>query len=65
VNVYTCTSFDGLWPVGTAAVIVAESKRAAKMLLEKELKRIKLDQKIDINTINEIDLTEAKAIIIK
>jgi hypothetical protein len=27
--IYTCTGFDGLWPVGTAAIVRAKSKEEA------------------------------------
>lgn len=37
MKVFTSTSFKGLYPVGTAAVIVAESKEQALELLVKQL----------------------------
>lgn len=38
MKVYTCTNFEGVWPVGTAAVIVAASEQEAKTALIKVLK---------------------------
>lgn len=34
MNVYICTDFKGIWPVGTAAVIVAENREQARELLD-------------------------------
>lgn len=33
MNVYTCVDFEGAWPVGVAAVVVAESEEHARALL--------------------------------
>jgi len=37
MRIYTCNDFEGHWPVGTAAVIVAKSKRKAQHLLAAEM----------------------------
>jgi len=37
LKLYTCTSFTGHNPVGTAAVVLAETKYEAKRLLREEL----------------------------
>lgn len=42
MNVYTCTSFTGFNPIGTAAVIIAKNKRQATRLLREELAAIGL-----------------------
>lgn len=34
MKVFTSNDFEGQWPVGTAAVIVAESETHARQLLE-------------------------------
>ena len=39
MKVFTTTGFKGHYPVGTAAVVVAESKEKAAALLNVELKR--------------------------
>ena len=36
-NVYTCTTFTGHYPVGTAAVIAAPSQEVAAEMLNSEL----------------------------
>ena len=38
MNVYTCTEFPGHWPVGVAAVIVAEDEAFARASLLVELR---------------------------
>ena len=47
MNIYTYTDFKGHWPVGVAAVMVAENRDQAVELLEKRLNRIGLAQTID------------------
>lgn len=47
MKVFTCTNFKGLYPVGTAAVIVAHSKAEAKKELLQELKTAGLKQDED------------------
>lgn len=42
MRVWTCTNFDGYWPVGTSAVVIAENEEVALYWLVKELKRIGL-----------------------
>lgn len=37
MKIYTCTDFQGHYPVGTAAVVVASSREEAKEKLEKAL----------------------------
>jgi len=60
MKVFTHTAFDGFYPVGVAAVIIAEDKQTAKILLEKKLEELKMTQyepikeedfqEVDINT---------------
>lgn len=38
MTVYTCTELQGIWPVGTAAVVIAQDRGHAKRLLEAEAK---------------------------
>ena len=38
-GVYACNQFTGHYPVGTAAVVVAESQEHAAQLLNEQLKR--------------------------
>lgn len=46
MNSWTITGFEGHHPVGTAAVVTAESVEMAIKLLESELSRIGLTQEI-------------------
>lgn len=46
MKVFTHNSFNGHWSVGTAAVVVANSKTHAAELLEKELANAGLSQPI-------------------
>lgn len=56
MNVYTCSSFTGHWPVGVAAVIVADDIYAARAALEKRLKVIGLDQRVDLTQLDPVDV---------
>lgn len=38
MKLYTCTTFEGFWPVGAAAVVLANSRREAWTLLDAALK---------------------------
>jgi len=51
MNVYTCTSFKGHYPVGTAAVVVATDQEHAASLLEQLLAENRLSQKIPLGEI--------------
>ena len=44
MKLYTCTNFEGHYPVGTAAVVVATDKAHAFELLAAELARLGLKQ---------------------
>lgn len=46
MRLYTNNTAVGFYPVGTAAIVWAESATQAAELLELELKRMGLDQKI-------------------
>lgn len=55
MNTYTCTSFTGHFPVGTAAVVVARSRIEAAHALEKALATQGLPQTIDPKTMLIVD----------
>lgn len=55
MNVYTCTSFTGHYPVGTAAVVVARSRIEAARALENALTAHGLTQTIDPTKMTIID----------
>lgn len=44
MNIYTCTTFKGHWPVGTAAVVIASDEAQGAALLAQELVRVGLPQ---------------------
>lgn len=60
MKVFTCNGFSGHYPVGTAAVIIANTKHEAVKLLGEELARIGLGQYIDESYLDEIDLSTPK-----
>lgn len=47
MNVYTITGFKGHWPVGTAAVVVAQTAAMAAQALEEALRQQGLHQMVD------------------
>lgn len=57
MKVFTCNSFKGVWPVGTAAVIVAESKETAFSLLSSALsgRGMKQSPEFTVDEIDELD----------
>lgn len=55
MRIFACKSFKGHWPVGTAAIITAETADVAAEMLEKELKDIGLHQEICSEQMIEID----------
>ena len=62
MKVFTCKDFTGHYPVGTAAVIIAESKhKAMHLLIAQMLERGLLDLKF---TLEEVDMSKAAAIIL-
>ena len=68
MKIYCTTDFEGHWPVGTSAVIVAKDKGHAHRLLEKELKKHGLELEGFCGckvTFDEVDPTVAKAIVLQ
>ena len=55
MKTFYCTSFEGHYPVGAAALIVAQDVETAKIMLEQDLKNSGLDQEVDIKFIIEFD----------
>ena len=60
MKVFTSSDFPGFWPVGSAAVVVARSKRGAATLLRNVLIHKGLIKKgvEDDFTLEELDLSE-------
>lgn len=42
MKVFACSDFEGRWPVPVAAIVVALTENAAKLMLSNHLKRIGL-----------------------
>jgi len=55
-KIYTCNSFEGHYPVGSAAVVVAGNEYEAKSLLLATLENMGLPQK-EIN-VTELDINK-------
>lgn len=65
MKVFTCSDFKGHWPVGTAAVIVAETRTDAQRQLFDELRKLGLaDKQEGQPTLVEVTLKRPKAIIL-
>lgn len=64
LNVWTCNSFLGCYPVGTAAVIVADTREEAVKILETHLTHMGLRQSISENQILPVLTDEPHAIIL-
>jgi len=64
MKVFTCTDFEGHYPVGVSAVIVASDAMEARTLLDKELVKHGLRPKV-ISTFQEISLDRSAAIILQ
>ena len=62
LKVYYNTDFEGMWPVGTSAVVVAESAEQAELLLTDKLAAIGLAYR---GTMTELDITVPNAIILQ
>ncbi len=61
-RVFTCADFDGHWPVGTAAVVIAESPEVAASALENELQCRGLTQRINPTQMQEIERSAAPVV---
>lgn len=64
MKVWYSTQFEGHWPVGCAAVVVAETREDAAIELEVQCIEHCIPQSIDPDTLIEIDLSVEQAIIL-
>ena len=64
MNVYTCTDFKGHWPVGVAAVIIANDEDDAVTILQRKLAASGLKQDVSPESIKKVDLRWAEAFIL-
>lgn len=65
MNVYTHTKFSGHYPIGTAAVVVAENKRQAAKLLSTELAKRGLPQEIDLRHLERLFTTKNCVVVLR
>lgn len=63
MRVYRC-NFQGRYPVGAAAVVVANNKYHAKEKLESKLAEIGLEQKIPIDALHRVATWEPSVTIL-
>ena len=64
MKVYTCTGFAGFWPVGTSAVVVADTPEGASALLNAALKERGLDGDSTAASMREVKTEEPNATIL-
>lgn len=63
MKVFICTDFNGHYPVGTSALIIAKDIETAKSMLSKELEEIGLSQEPNF-TLDEIKTRKEQVIIL-
>jgi hypothetical protein len=64
MDVFTHTSFSGHWPVGVAAVVVAESEQQALEILNAALKSFGLPGDATTNGLKKVDTSSVQAVIL-
>ena len=62
--VFTCTDFTGVWPVGTAAVVVADSVDNAREILSARLVSVGLPPLKDEDELKVVDTGIANSVIL-
>lgn len=65
MKVFTCSTFDGYYPVGAAAVVVAGNAMDAARILEEELSKIGLDQTVNHNNMTELNTSDLNCVILQ
>lgn len=63
-NVYVCTSFTGFYPVGVAAVVVADSPEHATALLNAQLRDHGLPGDAKVQTLSKVLIGEPQVLIL-
>jgi hypothetical protein len=64
VKVWTIKGFEGHWPVGTAAVVVAETAADAARELNRELQAIGLSGNVQPHELRALDTTSPGAVVL-
>lgn len=66
MKVFTCTNFEGFYPVGTSAIIVAVDKKQAREFLLKALpKDLRGKNSSKELVFNEVDLVTTNCVILQ
>lgn len=63
MRVFTCNDFEGHYPVGSAAVVVAEDEDAARVALRRELRSMGLELRKGDKLI-ELDVSAARVVVL-
>jgi hypothetical protein len=58
MKIYTCTDFTGVWPVGVAAVVVADCAAAAEHMLNVALRARGLPGDAEVHEAAAIDVDQ-------
>ncbi len=64
MKVYTCTTFEGVWPIGTAAIVVGHDETDARRRLGEELLKSGLKKLRPEDRVVELDTSIAQAIVL-
>ena len=64
MKIYTCNCFDGHWPFGTSAIVVAENVEQAADLLSAEISSMGLPQPIESSMLEEVDTSQPFALVL-
>jgi hypothetical protein len=65
MKVFYNNSFQGHWPVGTSAIIIAKNEQEAKIILENKLEVIGLKQEVSLGDLVEVKTNKELAIILQ
>lgn len=65
LKLYTNTEFAEHWPVGTAAIVLAENTSEAKDILQLELAKIGLPQDVEEEDFVEHNISKEQVIILR
>lgn len=65
MKVFTSTSWEGMWPVGVAALVVAADEDAARQILVDELARRRLPQpEGEVIELSQVNMAESGVVIL-
>lgn len=64
MKLWTCTTFSGHWPVGTAAIVIANNVDYACIALEDDLRKQWLSQTITPDMLEQVKFDAPKVIVL-